>query len=423
VGDRHVLVTGGTGFIGKVLVERLVRRAEALGIDRITLLIRPMSEKSSGSRRFRRIAKSPCFASLAEGWSDRISVVDGDVSRPGLGLAEPDAQALVRSVTHIVHAAAAVEFDLPLPEAAHANIVGALEVQALARRCERLERHVHVSTAYVTPHPGDGVAVKETLAPLPQPAEALYALARESRSDEKSLLAATGHPNTYTCTKSIAEHLLSERAGDLPLVIARPSIVSAAAAEPFPGWIDSAAAFAGFVALIGMGQMRVVRADPEVRPDIVPVDWVARGIEDACFGPEIPIRHLVAGLENTPSYGDCLEVIDAYFAEHQAGERPPFVHYMGRSGLRFVLHDWVWHRLPLIQARLARRRSVAAEQMQAQVDGVNDRFEYFTHRSFDFDCARPCSDSDFDPRRYIETVCLGVDSHLLRRMSARAQNA
>lgn len=41
-------------------------------------------------------------------------------------------------------------------------------------------------------------------------------------------------PNTYTFTKALAENLLVEECGSLPVAIVRPSIVSAAWKEPFP---------------------------------------------------------------------------------------------------------------------------------------------------------------------------------------------
>ena len=41
-------------------------------------------------------------------------------------------------------------------------------------------------------------------------------------------------PNTYTYTKAMAEYLLVEEAGDLPVAICRPSIVGASWKEPFP---------------------------------------------------------------------------------------------------------------------------------------------------------------------------------------------
>lgn len=43
-----------------------------------------------------------------------------------------------------------------------------------------------------------------------------------------------GRPNTYTYTKALAETLLVEESGALPVAIVRPSIVTAAWKEPFP---------------------------------------------------------------------------------------------------------------------------------------------------------------------------------------------
>ena len=46
-------------------------------------------------------------------------------------------------------------------------------------------------------------------------------------------------PNTYTFTKALAEQLLEKECGNVPLVIVRPSVVTASAQEPMPGWIDN----------------------------------------------------------------------------------------------------------------------------------------------------------------------------------------
>ena len=62
------------------------------------------------------------------------------------------------------------------------------------------------------------------------------------------------------------------RRGSVPLEIVRPSIISASWRHPFPGWIDSSAAFAGVVLLVGMGHLRALIADPAAKVDLVPVD-------------------------------------------------------------------------------------------------------------------------------------------------------
>lgn len=41
------------------------------------------------------------------------------------------------------------------------------------------------------------------------------------------------YPNTYTFTKALAENMLEKEATDLPLLIVRPSIVSASVSDPF----------------------------------------------------------------------------------------------------------------------------------------------------------------------------------------------
>ena len=82
----------------------------------------------------------------------------------------------------------------------------------------------------MTPHPGHGVPIGETLAPLPAPAAALLAAIREGRADEAELLAASGHPNTYTLTKSIAEHLLAAlREGPASVLACAPATAASAA--------------------------------------------------------------------------------------------------------------------------------------------------------------------------------------------------
>lgn len=50
-----------------------------------------------------------------------------------------------------------------------------------------------------------------------------------------------GRPNTYTYTKALAENVLNDECGDLPVAIVRPSIVVASWKEPYP--VSSATLF------------------------------------------------------------------------------------------------------------------------------------------------------------------------------------
>ena len=424
-----VLLTGATGFVGKVVLEELLRRREALGIERVLALVRARDPKHAAARLRADVTTSACFAAHAPGFAQHVEPIAGDVTQPGFGLA-PRARARIESeVTHVIHCAASVEFTLPLAEALAVNTRGALHALEVARSCTRLASYVGVSTAYVAPHPdpyGRGVhRVEEVLAPLPRDPEALYASLCAGREDERRLLADTGHPNTYTLTKSLAEHLTALRARDLPVTIVRPSIVSACLAQPVPGWIDSAAAFAAFVAMIGAGKLRVLAGDPSTRLDVVPCDVVAQRIAASAFAAPargaLRIEHAVAGLARALPISLCRERIVGWFRDHPAGGRAR-VEYVGRRGPAFRAAEALRHELPArsamfwheLQSRPNEARALRKLALRRRL--LNDDFAYFTHATLDFATARPPA---LEPARYLDTVCAGVSRHLMRRERPR----
>src|ERR1700723_1726473 len=106
---KHILLIGATGFIGKVWLANLLTDLPEIG--RIYLLVRHNRASTSVERFQRILEESPVFEKLAqrhgEHFSDflreRIEVVDGDVSKPGLGLAPEVRQRLARSLDGIVN--------------------------------------------------------------------------------------------------------------------------------------------------------------------------------------------------------------------------------------------------------------------------------------------------------------------------------
>ena len=426
-----VLLTGATGFVGKVVLEELLRRREELDIERVLVLVRARDLAHATARLRADVITSPCFAAHPRGWEARVEPLPGDVTRPALGLA-PEARARVAGeVTHLIHCAASVEFTLPLADALAVNTNGALHALELARECTLLSSYVGVSTAYVTPHPdpyrGGVHRAEEVLAPLPRDPDALHASLCAGGEDERRLLAETGHPNTYTLTKCLAEHLIVRRAGDLPVTIVRPSIVSACRAHPIPGWIDSAAAFAAFVSMIGAGKLRVLAGDLGTRLDVVPCDAVSQRIVAAAFAPaprgSVRIQHAVAGLASAIPISMCRERIVGWFRDHPAGGRPR-VEYIGRRGPTLRVAQALRHELPARSAALWldwNRRPQQARALRKLAERrriLNVDFAYFTHATLDF-ASSTKNDPPIEPERYIDTVCAGVSRHLMMR---RAQS-
>jgi nucleoside-diphosphate-sugar epimerase len=429
---RVVLLTGATGFVGKVVLEELLRRREELGIARVLVLVRASDAEHADARLRADVISSACFAAHAAGFEKGVEAVAGDVERERLGLAPGAFARVTAEVTHVIHCAASVEFDLPLGEAASVNVGGALNVLELSRVCPRLASLVSVSTAYVTPHaePGSGrvARVAETLAPLPRPAREIHGEILAARGDAARLLTETGHPNTYTLTKCVAEHLLAERAQDLPLTLVRPSIVSASRARPAPGWIDSAAAFAGFVALIGSGRLRVVAGDPRAKLDVVPCDEVAARVADACFDPPargaLRIRHAVAGAAGALPIPLCRERIVAYFQRHPVRGERAYLAFVGPRGKRFHVAQTLFHVMPALGGALLlglRRDAGQARSVRRLLERqleTNRDFAYFTHATFDFATSVPL-DPPLEPAHYLDVVCEGVSRNLLRRERRR----
>jgi len=288
---KHLLLTGVTGFVGKVFAVLLLDRFPEIG--RLTVFVRGGREGALG--RFERIADtSPAFRPLKERYgadlgaflAGRVQVLDADLTRPGMGL-EPSAMADLASVDAVIHCAGITDFDPDPKQALATNTRGAVAVAELARRVQA--PMLHISTCYVA-----GIAdgrVPEALtvgispngtrfdpeAELERVTRFIHKPRRQDRVERGQTAARElGWPNIYTWSKGLAEHLLGNMPG-LDLTIIRPSIVECAASYPFSGWNEGINT-AGPLAWLISTAFRRLPAVPEHRFDVVPVDYVARGM-------------------------------------------------------------------------------------------------------------------------------------------------
>lgn len=283
--NKHLFVTGGSGFLGKVLLHKLLK--EFPDVASITLLMRAKKGKKPMERIDSEVLSSACFDGLKEQlgeaeWKKRtgkLRVAVGDVLLEQLGLCAEDMQWLAAHVNIILHLAATVNFQEKLNISLQMNTLGGLRVLSLAKKCANIEAMVHTSTCYVNyPRHGGGL-VREKIYDLPFDAEQMTRhILGIPESDiprqTKVLLEKFGFPNTYCFTKNMGEVLLQKMKGSVPLSIVRPAIVGCALREPYPGWVDVLTAAGGLIFTVGLGVVHEMHADPSLMADIVPVDYV-----------------------------------------------------------------------------------------------------------------------------------------------------
>lgn len=137
--ERSVFFTGGTGFLGKIIVEKLLRSCP--GIKNIYLLCRAKDGQTLTDR-MEKLKKLPVFDLIHRtnpSVFDKIIPIEGDVTMPNLGISEDDKQILKKNVSIVIHSAATVNFNEPLKIAVNTNLRAMHELLSLSRDMERLE--------------------------------------------------------------------------------------------------------------------------------------------------------------------------------------------------------------------------------------------------------------------------------------------
>ena len=334
---RTILLIGFTGFIGKVLLEKILKSIPDIG--RVIVLIR--NQRSTPAvRRFEKILEeSPVFDDLQQTQGDRfadfirerVEVVEGDVSLPGIGIAPEIKRRLLSEVDLIINSSGLTDFNPDLRLALSINIDGVANLIEFQKEC-RNAALLHLSTCYVVGFRDGRIAEQLQTDYNPQfredfSAETEYLhlrdlvseidarsvstevtekLTQTVRSRAKKVLsdiefdahlkkqrsrwvrdelietgmkraAELGWPNTYTLTKSLAESLLASRGRNLPITIVRPSIVETSTDDPFRGWNEGVNTSAPLSYLLGT-YFRQLPSNGRKCLDIVPVDLVCRGM-------------------------------------------------------------------------------------------------------------------------------------------------
>jgi long-chain acyl-CoA synthetase len=373
---KHILLIGATGFIGKVWLANLLTDLPEIG--RIYLLVRHNRASTSVERYQRALEESPVFEKLAQRHGDgfaaflreRIEVVDGDVSKPGLGLAPNLRQRLARSLDVIVNSSGLTDFNPDIRDALATNVRATAYTLDFLRECEHAGL-LHLSTCYVvgqrdgrvmeelphnyTPRGLAGydaaqewqrletlVRDTEARAESPEVTEELRVAAQKKEHAARDLHGAAlenqirknrvrwlrqtltdagadralelGWPNTYTYTKSLSESLIRNFLDANPaaaVAVVRPAIVESSLEKPFLGWNEGINTSASLSYLLGTF-FRQLPTNEAKCLDIIPVDLVTRGmtlISAALIERRhAEVYHLATSVANACNMGRSIEL-------------------------------------------------------------------------------------------------------------------
>ena len=275
---KSVFITGASGFMGKVLLEKLLYSCS--GLKKIFILMRAKRGKSA-EQRVEEFSTLPLFNRINEEMPEvlkKIVPVFGELSAPELGLTANDLKQVLSETSIVFHMAATVNFEAPLKTAVELNILGTQKVIDMCKKMPKLVAVLHLSTAFCG---CDQEVLEEKVYPWHQDPKEILKIAESMDKDKMELIKTEMlgvHPNTYTYTKRLAELLVEKEHENLPICIARPSIVTPAYSEPLKGWVDNLNGPIGILVSGGKGLLKSMLVNGDLTAEIIPVDLAINGL-------------------------------------------------------------------------------------------------------------------------------------------------
>ena len=322
---KRIMITGTTGFLGKVLVEKLIR--EIPDVAKIILLIRGNKNYQTARERFDyEIAVSTIFDRLRDKnpsyfdqfCKDKIECITGEVTEKNFGLSPEGFTQLASGVDIVIHAAASVKFRDDLQQSLEINVLSLLNIADLVKAAGNIPL-IHVSTCYVNGFM-KGHCFEKNVIPahraLQQSSKGFYEVrpliarlhekikkmeedcARPDDMAERlvELGAKESHRygwnDTYTFTKWIGEQIITQALQDSTLTIVRPAIIESTYQEPVPGWVEGIKVADAIILAYAREKTPFFPARSKGVIDIIPADLVANSlILAAAEALDLPGKH------------------------------------------------------------------------------------------------------------------------------------
>ncbi|MCM3719639.1 SDR family oxidoreductase [Fictibacillus phosphorivorans] len=181
--EHTYLITGFPGFIATKLLEALQSKYPS---SHFYLLI---------LKQERRIAEQKMMDH-----KKNITLIEGDITKDGLGLAKELRREIAEKLTHCIHLAALYDLTAAYAPSYSCNVLGTENVLKFVITCKNLKRFAYFSTAYVSGEEKGQVV-------------------------ESNLSEPSSYRNFYEQTKNEAERIVRMHRDELPITILRPGII------------------------------------------------------------------------------------------------------------------------------------------------------------------------------------------------------
>lgn len=349
--NKSLLITGGTGFIGQVVVAKLLRSCPQLRC--IYFLAREKKGKNMDER-FENLLKLPIFDGIPDEILKKLKPVKSSLPEVGLGIDEDIRKEIQENTNVVIHLAATVRFDLDLVSTIKMNVLPIRELLQLAKECKKLEALCYVSTAYSQDNIPEGQTIEEKIyKPQLDCSQFLKDLnTYENIEKEEEMQLMLGHSNPYTFSKALAEYLISEEGSGIPMVIFRPPLVGATYKDPLEGWSNGLSTLFSQSAMIGAGIFCTLKTKYH-KQEIVPVDFVANLIITSTYyvatqkSSKPLVCNCINNSSNTTGFRQLTTQIAAVFRENpfpKTYRTPKFVHTS--SSWKYSFYRFRFHTVP-----------------------------------------------------------------------------
>ncbi|XP_076164073.1 fatty acyl-CoA reductase wat [Ptiloglossa arizonensis] len=278
----NVLVTGGTGFLGILLIEKLLRSCP--DIATLYMIVRPKKGKNSQDR-FKETFDNVVYDRLKReqpNFLNKVVLIEGDASLEDFGLSL-ESKEILTNTNIIFHAAANVRFDETLRSTANTNVKAIKYILLFAKQLQNLKAFVHVSTAfshcilktinevhYKPPIQGDELLT-------------LMDILDDDKIEKLTPVLLDKWPNTYVFTKAIGESIVLKYSDNFPVCIVRPSIVLSTEKEPIVGWTNNLYGATGAVVASYIGLLHTIHCKEKNVAELIPADYVVSNIIAAAW--------------------------------------------------------------------------------------------------------------------------------------------